>query len=72
MQWTHECQKEFKRVKELCCLAPILAFTDFTMPFILHTDASSIGHRAVLYQEIDGKARVNGYMAHKLKFVALK
>ena len=84
IQWSQECQDTFERVKELCCLASILAFTDFTEPFILHTDASSSCLGAVLYEEINGRERVIGfyshglsksdsnYMAHKLKFLVLK
>ena len=54
------------------------------MPFVLHTDRSSEGLGAVLYQKQDGKLRViayasrsvskseSHYPAHKLEFLALK
>ena len=54
------------------------------MPFILHTDSSSEGLGAVLYQNQEGKLRViayasrsvskseSNYPAHKLEFLALK
>ena len=63
---------------------PILAFTDFTQPVRLHTDASTIGFGAVLYQVKDGKEKVMGYdtrtlskskaqyVTHKLGVLALK
>ena len=79
-----EYQETFDRLKALCTSAPFLAFTDFTKPFKLHTDASTIGLGAILYQEQDGKNWVIGYPiwdlskiescspTHKLKFLALK
>ena len=71
-------------LKVLCTSAPILAFADFTKPFKLHTNASSTGLGAVLYQEQHGKDRVIAYASmalskskshypvHKLEFLALK
>ena len=73
-----------KPCKELCTEAPILAYADFKTPFILHTDASSEGLGAVLYQYQDNQRRViayasrslspseRNYPAHKLEFLALK
>ena len=71
-------------MKELCVNAPILAFPDYKLPFILHTDSSTEGLGAVLYQKQDGKLRViayasrsvtkteSNYPTHKLEFLALK
>ena len=71
-------------LKELCVNAPILAFPDYKLPFILHTDSSTEGLGAVLYQKQDGKLRViayasrsvtkteSNYPTHKLEFLALK
>ena len=50
-----ECQEAFDMLKGLCTSVPILAFADCTKPFKLHTDASTIGVGAILYQEQDGK-----------------
>ena len=61
-----------------------MAYADFKTPFILHTDASSDGLGAVLYQYQDNQRRViayasrslsrseRNYPAHKLEFLALK
>ena len=71
-------------MKELCVNASILAFPDYKLPFILHTDSSTEGLGAVLYQNQDGKLRViayasrsvtkteSNYPTHKLEFLALK
>ena len=61
----------------------MLAYADYTKPFVLHTDASTTVLGAVLYQkQEDGKERLiayasctlnkSDYDAHKLKFLALK
>ena len=77
-------QSAFKVLKELCVIAPILAFPDYKLPFILHTNSSTEGLGAVLYQKQEGKLRViayasrsvtkteSNYPAHKLEFLALK
>ena len=63
---------------------PVLAYADFSKPFVLHTDASTEGLGAVLYQVQEGQERVIAYAsrglrnsekhypAHKLEFLCLK
>ena len=72
------------RVIEKLTSPPILAYADYTLPFILHTDASNEGLGAVLYQKqggIDGviayasrslRGAERLYPAHKREFLALK
>ena len=83
-KWEQAQQKAFDRLKELLTSPPILAYPNYTKPFILHIDASGQGLGAVLYQEQDGKQRVIAYASrglsksemnypvHKLEFLALK
>ena len=83
--WTPECQLAFDQLKDSCTSTPILAYADYKKPFQLQTDASDLGLGAVLYQVDDDKhqrviayASCNlsnterNYLAHKLKFLALK
>ena len=46
--WTHPCQEAFNELCKRLCSAPILAYPDFSRPFILDTDASDGGIGAVL------------------------
>lgn len=50
-QWSVEDLKNFAKLKQAFITAPILAFPDFTKPFIIHTDASDKGISAVLLQK---------------------
>ena len=50
VNWGPEQQEAFENLQKLCTEASILAYADFKTPFILHTDASSEGLGAVLYQ----------------------
>ena len=85
VQWTDRCQESFDSLKQICSESPVLAYADYSKPFVLHTDASTMGLGAVLYQkQEDGKERViayasrtlnkaeRNYDAHKLEFLALK
>ena len=84
IEWTEAADSAFVHLKKLCTSTPILAYPDYQLPFVLHTDSSSEGLGAVLYQEQNGKLRViayasrsvskseSHYPAHKLEFLALK
>lgn len=83
-RWTPACQQAFEMIIDKLTTSPVLAFADPTLPYILHTDASSTGLGAALYQEQEGQLRVvayasrglsrseSRYPAHKLEFLALK
>ena len=82
--WGDEQQASFDKIIDKLISPPILAYADYTKPFTVHTDASSSGLGAVLYQQQDGQDRVvayasrslkqseKNYPAHKLEFLALK
>ena len=84
VEWTEAADFVFEHLKKLCISTPILAYPDYKLPFVLHTDSSSEGLGAVLYQKQNEKLRViayasrsvskseSHYPAHKLEFLALK
>ena len=80
-----EAREAFEHLKAACLQAPILAFPDFNKPFLLETDASGRGLRAILSQkQADGQyhpiayaSRVMNeteqrYHSNKQEFLALK
>ncbi|RXN35846.1 Retrovirus-related Pol polyprotein from transposon 412 [Labeo rohita] len=83
-RWTPSCQTAFETLITKLSTAPVLGFADPKLPYILHTDASTSGLGAALYQEQDEQQRViafasrglsrseSRYPAHKLEFLALK
>ena len=84
IEWTDAADTAFEHLKAMCVSTPILAYPNYQLPFTLHTDSSTDGLGAVLYQKQDGKMRVIAYAsrsvsraeanypAHKLEFLALK
>ena len=84
VMWGEEEQRAFNQLKQACITAPILGYPDYELPFILHTDSSTEGLGAVLYQKQQGGTKViayasralskseTNYAPHKLEFLALK
>ena len=84
VKWGDKEEKAFQELKDACISAPVLGYPDYTLPFILHTDSSTDGLGAVLYQEQSDGMRVIAYASrcltaseanyapHKLEFLALK
>lgn len=83
-EWTPECESAFRTLIDKLTSAPVLAFADPKLPYVLHTDACCEGLGAALYQEQDEKLRViayasrglskseRNYPTHKLEYLALK
>ena len=84
IDWNPAAQEAFDKLNMSLSNPPVLAYADYSLPFILHTDASLEGLGAVLYQIQNGAKRVIAYAsrglkrsecnyhAHKLEFLALK
>uniref|UniRef100_A0A672JC04 Gypsy retrotransposon integrase-like protein 1 n=1 Tax=Salarias fasciatus TaxID=181472 RepID=A0A672JC04_SALFA len=86
VEWTETHQKALEHLINCLVQPPVLAFPDFSQPFVLHTDASNKGLGAVLYQKQGEKLRVIAYGSRslsaseknyhlhsgKLEFLALK
>lgn len=86
VEWTQEHQSVLDRLINILSSPPVLAYPNFDLPFVLHTDASAEGLGVVLYKRQDGKLRVIAYGSRtlspaeknyhmhsgKLEFLALK
>ena len=59
--WDDSCQHAFETLKQCLMSAPILAYPDYTLPFVLDTDASDVGCGAVLSQSQNKQERVIAY-----------
>lgn len=79
--WTGECEKSFKSLKGKLVEAPILAYADFSLPFILEIDTSHGGLGAVHIAYAIAYAsrglrpsefKMLNYSSMKLEFLALK
>jgi hypothetical protein len=64
--WNPACQKALDTLKYTLTHAPILAFPNYSQPFILTTDASHFATGAILSQIRDKKQVVIAYGGRKI------
>ncbi|XP_053321812.1 uncharacterized protein LOC128494822 [Spea bombifrons] len=84
VKWTPDCEEAFQLLKRKMTEAPVLAYADPNMSYILHVDASFEGLGGVLHQAYPEGLRPVAYISrsltgseknypvHKLEFLALK
>ena len=65
--WVEECEHAFLSLKERLTSAPVLAYADFSKPFILEVDASHGGLGVILSQEHQGKVRPVAFASRGLR-----
>ena len=65
-RWSEACQQAFAALRDKLTSTPILAFPDFSVEFVLDTDASGTGIGAVLTQVQEGTERVIAYASRTL------
>lgn len=65
-KWDEACEAAFQSLKDKLVAAPVLAYADFTKPFVLEIDASHTGLGAVLSQDQEGKRRPVAYASRGL------
>ena len=64
--WSEGCNNAFFELKKRLVSSPILALPDFSLDFVLDTDASGDGLGAVLSQVSNGEERVLAYASRAL------
>ena len=86
VEWKEIHQKVLEILPDMLVSPPIMAYPDFSKPFLFHTDASQEGLGDLLYQQQRDKLRVIAYVSRtlnqaelnyymhlgKLEFLALK
>ena len=67
IEWNDTHQEVNEKLIDVITSFKVMAYPDFSEPFILHTDASYDGLGSVLYQKLNGEMRVIGYASRTLR-----
>ena len=67
--WSEDAnlQRAFEELKQALTTAPVLGYADYSLPFVLETDASNDGLGAVLSQIQNGHSKVIAYASRGLR-----
>lgn len=65
-EWGSEQRDAFEQIRAHLVSAPTLSCPDFSVPFVLQTDASSVGIGAVLIQNISDEEHVIAFASRAL------
>jgi hypothetical protein len=66
IKWTSKCEGSFQKLKSLLISSPILRSPDYSLPFVVQTDASDIGLGVVLSQVVEGVEHPVCFLSRKL------
>ena len=66
VKWTEEVEEAFSHLRQALCTEPVLITPDFSLPFVVHTDASEVGLGAVLSQVRSGEEHPVTFISRKL------
>jgi len=66
VEWTEACEDAFTSLKDRLMKQPALCLPDFSLPFVVQTDASDFGLGAVLAQERDDDLQPVMFASRKL------
>ena len=66
-RWSAECQEYFEELKKQLTSGRVLAYPDFSRPFVVEVDASYQGLGAVISQDLEEGLRVISYASRSLK-----
>lgn len=64
--WSPACEQSFQKIKQCLVKAPVLSCSDYTLPFVVQTDASGFGLGAVLNQPHSDGEHVICYLSRSL------
>lgn len=64
--WNEDCDNAFKKLKRCLVTAPVLAYPNPKLPFLIDVDASGTGIGGVLSQVQNGQERVVAYYSRSL------